>query len=74
MKTLTKDEFLTLSEKKQALYINALCAANHIDPPYLTIGDEIVDNDDGEVVKDLFDYALEIHIEATDLRGKVFAD
>ncbi len=46
MKTLTKDEFKDLSEKEQAEYINGLCKANGIDP-YLTIGDEIVDNDDG---------------------------
>ncbi|HAR80447.1 MAG TPA: hypothetical protein DCR21_06400 [Succinivibrionaceae bacterium] len=74
MKTLTKDEFTALTETEQARYINALCAANHIDPPYLTIADEIVDKDSGEVVEDLFDYALDLNIEATDLRGKVFAD
>lgn len=73
MKTLSKDEFKDLTEREQAEYINDLCRANGIDP-YLTIGDEIVDNDSNEVVEDLFDYALDLNIEATDLRGKVFAD
>ena len=73
MKTLSKDDFLALTEREQAEYINDLCKANKLDP-FLTIDDEIIDNDSGEIVTDLFDYALDINIEATDLKGKVFTD
>ena len=76
MKILTKDEFNGLKVIEQVEYINELCKDRGIDP-YLRIENgNVIDIDSGETIeeRDLFDYALDLNIEATDLQGKVFAD
>ena len=77
MKTLSKDEFLKLDTDEQIDYINEH-AKKHSHKEWLYYRDgEIYDIDDAENPineNDLFDYALNVHYEATDLQGKLFLD
>ena len=77
MNTLTKDEFNALSIHEQADYINYF-AKKYAGREflYLTGLGNYNDVDDPESghIDNLFDYALELHYEATDLQGKLFLD
>ena len=75
MKTITKDEFLKLSTYKQMDYINEH-ALKYNGREWLYIDDynNIIDVDSNDPVDDLFDYALELHHEATDVQGILFLD
>ena len=75
MKTLTKDEFLKLDTIEQMDYINEH-AQKYNGREWLYIGDnnDIYDVDNNQEVNNLFDYALDMYYEATDLQGKLFLD
>ena len=75
MKTITKDDFLKLGTIEQMDYINKH-ALKYNGREWLDIDDNnnIIDIDSDDPVDNLFDYALELHYEATDVQGKLFLD
>ena len=77
MKTLTKDDFLKLSTYEQMSYINEH-TLKYNGREWLNIdnNNNIIDVDAGSdyPVDNLFDYALDMHCEATDVQGKLFLD
>ena len=74
MKLLTRDEFLELTDREQANYLNDLAVSLGTDKPTYEKDDQIYDRDSDTVIKDLFDYALDLNYDATDFENKVFAD
>ena len=73
MKTLTKDEFLRLDTIEQMDYINEHALKyNGREWLYLDDNHNIIDVDSELPVDNLFDYALDVHYEGTDLQGKLF--
>lgn len=74
MKLLTRDEFLGLTDRDQAKYLNNLAIFLGTDKPTYEKDDQIYDCDSDTVIKDLFDYALDLNYNATDFENKVFAD
>ena len=74
MKLLTKDEFLSLTDREQANYLNDLAVFLGTDKPTYEKDDQIYDRDSYTVIEDLFDYALDLNYNATDFENKVFAD
>ena len=75
MKTITTDDFWKLSTYEQMDYINEH-ALKYNCREWLDIDDNnnIIDIDSNDPVDNLFDYALELHYEATDVQGKLFLD
>ena len=74
MKLLTRDEFLSLTDREQANYLNDLAVFLGTDKPTYEKDDQIYDRDSDTVIEDLFDYALDLNYDATDFENKVFAD
>ena len=74
MKLLTRDEFLGLTDREQANYLNDLAVSLGTDKLTYEKDDQIYDRDSDTVIKDLFDYALDLNYDATDFENKVFAD
>ena len=75
MKTLTKDEFLRLDTIEQIDYINERALKyNGREWLYLDDNHNIIDVDSELPVDNLFDYALDMHYECTDLQGKLYLD
>ena len=75
MKTITKDEFLKLGTIEQMDYINEHALKyNGREWLYIDDNNNIIDIDSDDPVDNLFDYALNMHYEATDLQGKLFLD
>lgn len=75
MKTITKNDFLKLGTIEQMDYINEH-ALKYSGREWLYIDDNnnIIDVDSEQPVDNLFDYALNMHYEGTDLQGKLFLD
>ncbi len=74
MKLLTRNDFLGLTDKDQAKYLNDLADFLGIDKTTYEKDDLIFDRDSGTVIDNLFDYALDLNYNPTDFEGKVFAD
>ena len=74
MKLLTRDEFLSLTDREQANYLNDLAVFLGTDKLTYEKDDQIYDRDSDTVIEDLFDYALDLNYDATDFENKVFAD
>lgn len=74
MQTLTRDEFNLLLDFEQVNYINNLCQSRGCRKFLQYRRGKIIDLDSGEQVHDIYDYALDLHYEATDLQGLVFSD
>lgn len=75
MKTITTDDFLKLSTIEQMDYINEHALKyNGREWLYIDDNNNIIDIDPEQPVDNLFDYALDMHYEATDLQGKLFVD
>lgn len=75
MKTITKDDFLKLNTYEQMDYINEHAFEyNGREWLYMDDYNNIIDVDSNDPVDNLFDYALELHYETTDVQGKLFLD
>lgn len=74
MQALTRDEFNQLVDFEQVNYINNLCQSQGCRKFLRYQRGQIIDADSGESVNNIYDYALDLHYEATDLHGLVFSD
>ena len=73
---ITKETFKTMAQTEQAEYINAECVKAGV-VPYLRIENgNVIDRDSEDVIeeREMFDYALDLHNEATAVQGKLFYD
>ena len=76
MYTLTKYEFKKLSICGQLTYINNLCRHVQIKPCLGIDGKYVIDVKNNKAIddRDLFNYALKLHLGNTALKNKVFMD
>ena len=73
-KLLTKDEFLYKTTEEQARYLIDLALYLDVPVPIYEQGGLIFDSAADQVIDNIYDYALDLNLDATDFYQKVFVE